>query len=315
MPPSNHPSAIHNSVVKTEDTLLAYLLKSLNNQSRKSIKNYLKHGAVAVNGVSTTQFDQALKPGDAVSVGGAKAVSAKNALAKARVEIVYEDASLVVINKPPGLLSMATESCETDTAYFRLNEFLKQRTPSRPERIFIVHRLDQETSGLLLFAKTEAVKRSLQDNWESVGKIYQAVVEGSPEPPKGTVRSHLTESKSLKMFSGEKTRYSKEAITHYRLVQSRGPYALLEITLETGRKNQIRVHMADLGHPIVGDDKYGAKTNPARRLALHALRIVFEHPLTKKRMDFSVPLPPVLASLVGLHAKSVNAAPSTPVKH
>jgi 23S rRNA pseudouridine1911/1915/1917 synthase len=299
MPTSAHSSASHGIIVEKEDALLAYLLKTAGAQSRKSIKNLLKHGAVSVNGISTTRFDFALRPGDKVSVGGARATSAKNALTRAGIEIVHEDESIVVINKPAGLLSMATETCRTDTAYFRLNEYLKERSPSRPERIFIVHRLDQETSGLLLFAKTEPVKRALQNDWGNVEKIYHAIVEGAPVPPQGTVRSHLTESKTLKVFSGEKTRHSQEAVTHYRVLQTRGPYALLEIKLETGRKNQIRVHMSDFGHPIVGDHKYGAKTNPAKRLALHAQQLSLDHPLNGKRMVFSVPLPRALKILVG----------------
>ena len=299
MPTPAQPSSSHGTVVEQEDTLLAWLLKTSGSQSRKSVKNLLKHGAVSVNGVATTKFDYALHPGDKVSTGGARAASAKNVLARARIEIVHEDESIVVINKPAGLLSMATETCRMDTAYFRLNEYLKERSPSRPERIFIVHRLDQETSGLLLFAKMESIKRTLQDNWENVEKIYQAIVEGAPVPPQGTVRSHLTESKTLKVLSGEKTRHSQEAITHYRVAQTRGPYALVEVKLETGRKNQIRVHMSDLGHPIVGDQKYGAKTNPAKRLALHAQQLSFTHPASGKRMVFSVPLPPVLKRLAG----------------
>jgi len=299
MPTPAQSSSSRGTVVEQEDTLLAWLLKTSGNQSRKTVKNLLKHGAVSVNGVATTQFDFALRPGDKVSTGGARAASAKNVLARARIEIVHEDESIVVINKPAGLLSMATETCRTDTAYFRLNEYLKERSPSRPERIFIVHRLDQETSGLLLFAKTESIKRAFQDDWENVEKIYQAIVEGAPVPPQGTARSHLTESKTLKVFSGEKTRHSQEAITHYRVIQTRGPYALVEVKLETGRKNQIRVHMSGLGHPIAGDQKYGAKTNPAKRLALHAHQLSFDHPVSGKRMVFSVPLPPALKSLAG----------------
>lgn len=182
-------------------------------------------------------------------------------------------------------MTIATDKVRTRTAYFLLNEYLK------PGRVFIVHRLDREVSGLLVFAKTETVKRQLQDHWTQVRKKYFAIVEGTPRRHSGTLRSYLRENKFLRVYSGRKTADSKLSVTHYRLVRTNGRYSLLEVELETGRKHQIRVHLSDIGHPIVGDKRYGARTNSAGRLALHASHLALEHPVTRKKMVFESEFP------------------------
>jgi 23S rRNA pseudouridine1911/1915/1917 synthase len=252
-----------------------------------------------VNGAAVKQWDHPLALGDVVTVGGARQTAAAGRLKAARIEIVHEDEALLVVEKPEGLLTVATDRDKSDTLFFRLAEFLRGRDGARAVRPQVVHRLDQETSGLVLFAKSAAIKAQLQQNWAGVEKTYLAIVEGTPEPAEGTIASHLTETKALRVYShAEPTPGAKQATTRYRLLRSKADLSLLEIGLETGRKHQIRVHLADLGHPVAGDARYGAKTNPAKRLALHAAQLALVHPETGERLEFASSLPPPLARLV-----------------
>ena len=297
--------------VDEKGSLLAYLFKVLAGTKKTRIKQFLKFKSVSVNGTISTRFDHPLGPGDRVSVATAQSEKFKPSPAFG-VEIVYEDDSLVVINKPAGLLTIATEKVQTRTAFYSVNEYLNRveekklfkkgrpedRRPLRKKQIFIVHRLDQDTSGLLMFAKNEEIKHRLQDHWKKVRKKYWAVVEGTPGKNSGTVTSFLRQTQTLKVTSGPEQRGSKSAVTHYRVVRSGESHSLLEIDLETGRKHQIRVHLADLGHPVVGDEKYGNGTDPVGRLALHAHSLAFPHPLSGEPMVFQSDLPPVLKGLV-----------------
>jgi len=172
-----------------------------------------------------------------------------------------------------------------------LNEHLRERSPDKRERVFIVHRLDRETSGLIVFAKTETAKRRLQDNWDKVAKRYLAVVEGVPGKNEDTIAGYLNESSTLRVYEGRSSKSAKYAVTRYRILKKSRGYSLLEIDIETGRKHQIRVHLSGIGHPVAGDKKYGAATDPLKRLALHAHRLSFQHPATKKDMHFESSLP------------------------
>jgi 23S rRNA pseudouridine1911/1915/1917 synthase len=206
--------------------------------------------------------------------------------------ILHEDAHLIVIDKPSGLLTVATENEKTDTAFVRLSAHLAARNAGRP---FVVHRLDRDTSGLLLFARSADVRDQLQANWESVTKTYLAVVEGTPHPAEGVVENYLTEGRDLRVRASKHPgKDAKRAVSRYRTCATRDGFSLVEVTLETGRKHQIRVHMAGLGCPVAGDKMYGAKTNPARRLCLHAWRLAFDHPFTGERVELESPLPPAL---------------------
>ncbi len=207
------------------------------------------------------------------------------------MEIVFEDAHLVVIEKRAGLLTMATDLEKEKTAYSFLSEHVKH-ADSR-NKIFIVHRLDRETSGLMMFAKSAVVQKALQDDWQEavLERIYVAVVEGRVEKAEGTVTSWLTESRSLVMRSSPTANEGQKAVTHYRVLHKSAKFSLVEFRLETGRKNQIRVHAQVLGHSIVGDEKYGAKENPIRRLALHAKVLTFKHPVTGKELRFESKVP------------------------
>lgn len=277
-----------------EKPLLEFLLVALAPMNRTRVKQVLRSGRVLVNGAPATRHDHPVGPADQVSVArDAPPPSAD----RSGLVIVYEDAHLVVIDKPSGLLAVATESEKTDTAFVRLSAHLAARNAGRP---FVVHRLDRDTSGLLLFARTAEVRDQLQENWEDVTKTYLAVLEGVPHPTEGTVENFLTEGRDLRVrASRHPGGDAKRAVSRYRVREARGRYALVEVELETGRKHQIRVHMAGLGCPVAGDKMYGAASDPARRLCLHAWRLAFDHPFTSERLELEAPLPAAVARVTG----------------
>ena len=200
------------------------------------------------------------------------------------LEVIYEDDSIIVINKPAGLLTMATATERTRTAYAVLRHYLNSKRP--PQKLFIVHRLDREASGLLVFAKSVESKDRLQDQFKdhSAGRQYVAVVEGRLMKDQITIQSHLAENAAYRVYSTPNRKLGKLAITHVTVVRRKSKTSLVEIRLETGRKHQIRVHLAEQGHPIVGDKFYGSHVNPIRRLALHGARLDFRHPVRGEQM-------------------------------
>jgi RluA family pseudouridine synthase len=214
------------------------------------------------------------------------------------MKVLYEDASLIVIEKPENLLSMASATERDKTAYAYLTDYVRRGNPKSVERVWIVHRLDRETSGLMVFAKTEVAKRALQAHWYKAKKCYLAVVEGNPPTDHGVLRSHLDESGPFKVYSAPPSERTRHAVTCYRVMKRIATRTLIKLTPETGRRNQIRVHLADAGCPIIGDRKYGARTNPARRLGLHASSLQIEHPLSGELLRFESPLPQDLARLL-----------------
>ncbi|MGY3766864.1 RluA family pseudouridine synthase [Vagococcus vulneris] len=269
--------------------LLDFLRTNLKGHSRNSIKSILTRGQVTVNGKSTTKHNFPLEEGQVVSVQTNHNAMKEHSLSG--LHILYEDNDLIVIEKDAGILSVATNDGFEPTAIWQLNQYVKQDNSNN--RVFIVHRLDRDTSGVMLFAKSEKVKRLLQDNWKDavMERMYTALVEGDVKKEKGTIKSWLTESKTFKVHSGPERPEAKFAVTHYKKIRSNDSYSLLEVNLETGRKNQIRVHMEDIGHPIAGDKKYGASSNPIKRLGLHATTISFTHPISKKQMIFRSKVP------------------------
>jgi 23S rRNA pseudouridine1911/1915/1917 synthase len=283
-------------IVERPAELLAFLLDSHPHVARAKVQRWLKHGMVQVNGQSFTRFNHPLLTGDLVSIRDQGDARAQSQLPSG-MKILFQDASLIVIEKPANLLSMASDAEREKTAHVYLTNYLRRGQSQRPERVWIVHRLDRETSGLMVFAKTEAAKTVLQSHWNRAVKRYLAVVEGAPPESNGVVKSHLDESNSFKVYSVPGSEKTRHAVTHYRLIRKSSDLALVELTLETGRRNQIRVHLSDLGCPIVGDDKYDARTNPARRLGLHASYLQFEHPLSGNVLKFESPLPEALARL------------------
>ncbi|MCG9876100.1 MAG: RluA family pseudouridine synthase [Leptospiraceae bacterium] len=215
------------------------------------------------------------------------------------LSIIYEDRDILVVDKPSGLLTIATESEKSKTAYAALTDYVKKGSVRSKNRIFIVHRLDRDTSGLLLFAKSATAKNHLQENWHSTKKKYIAVTHGIWESKSGTITSYLVENINQKVHSTQDAKLGKLSHTFYEVKKESKHYSLLEVDLLTGRKNQIRVHFAEQKHPIVGDKKYGEAGSSHQRLALHSLSITFLHPFTEKEMSFATNIPAYLTSLVG----------------
>lgn len=286
----------HQFSVAARCELLPYLLSTPLGLSRKQAKDLLRFRAVTVKRLSAVRHDTQLEPGDIVTIAAGKQIPATS-LEHRGLKIVYLDDAVVVVDKQAGLLSMGSEGEKERTAHRILNEHLKALTKSPAQQAFIVHRLDRETSGLMMFARSRRIQAVLQQNWKSVTKKYLAVVEGAPSKANGTIRDNLVESKSFRMHRVE--RGGEPAITHYRVLRTCGDRSLVELTLETGRKNQIRVQMAGLGHPIVGDRKYGASSDPARRLALHSCEMKFCHPVSGVSMEFRSAIPSRLTALIG----------------
>lgn len=286
---------MHSHTVSENAPLLNYLRQAFSHITRTKLKNLLKSGMILVNGEPATRHNHSLQPGDRIQLGNRPADVRIDTKSRLNFPVVYEDDALIVIDKPAGLLSIGTDKIKIHTAYYKLNEYMKSNDASGKKRVLIVHRLDRDASGLLVFAKTEKVKEFLQKNWKRFEKKYFAIVEGIPKKPKDTITSYLIEDKFRRVYSTRKSKQSKLSLTHYRLLESWGKFSLLEVTLETGRKNQIRVHLADIGHPIAGDDKYGSKSDPIHRLSLHAHHLSFEHPVTGEKKIFSSQRPPAFS--------------------
>lgn len=269
--------------------LMTFLLAKMGGMSRNSIKSLLAHRQVMVNNKVTTQFNLQLQPNDLVAVVSGRGNIELN---HPKLRIIFEDQHLIVVEKKEGLLTVSTGNSDETTAFSILKDYVKKSSPQN--RIYVVHRLDRETSGVIMFAKTKEVQLILQENWHRIvtRRIYVALVEGKMEKEQDTIVTWLTENeKSLKIHSSSTDDGGQQAITHYRCIKSNENFSLLEIELETGRKNQIRVHMQGIGHPIVGDKKYGAGLSPIGRLGLHARLLAFYHPISTEVVSFETPVP------------------------
>lgn len=273
--------------VKAPMELLPFVMQSLSGVSRNRAKAILSGGGVSVDRRRETRHDFMLRVGQNVEIcTRKKGVELRNRF----VKIVYEDRHIVVIEKNPGILSMATSHhayCVKTVLdnYFHLSH---QKCSAH-----VVHRLDRDTSGLMIYAKTISAEQTLEHNWHEIvtDRRYVALVSGRMEQQEGCVESWLKDNKAFFTYSSPVDNGGKYAVTRYRVVRSSPLYSLVELRLETGRKNQIRVHMQDLGHPVCGDVKYGNGDNPAGRLALHAFRLHFYHPVTGELMKFETPVP------------------------
>jgi tRNA pseudouridine32 synthase/23S rRNA pseudouridine746 synthase/23S rRNA pseudouridine1911/1915/1917 synthase len=215
------------------------------------------------------------------------------------VTLLYEDADIILVDKPSGLLTMGTERDKSRTVHSILNDYVRKGNPKSRNRVYIVHRLDRDTSGILLFAKSEEAKQFLQSHWDNTTKIYLTVVSGHLNPPEGTISSYLAENAAFNVYSTPDPAKGKLSHTAYTLVKEHKGLSLLQIHLLTGRKHQIRVQLAEKGHPVVGDTKYGRGHASSPQLALHAYSIDFTHPMSGARLRFATAIPPLFARLVG----------------
>ncbi len=277
------------TVASAPGSLLDILLLLVPGASKRTLRQMLSQGRIRVNGDRCALAAHPVRSGDVVEIGPRTAKT----LLPHGLEILYEDAAILVICKPAGLLTVATMDEREKTAYAYLRDYLKERNPR--QRLFIVHRLDKFASGVLVFAKAEKVKSALQSVFarHQIQRKYWAIVEGIVEKDQGTIRSHLAQDRSLRMHSTEDKQRGKPAVTHFRVVRRFPNITALEVTLETGRKNQIRAHLSEMGHPIVGDRAYGSTRNPLGRLGLHAFQLGFKHPVQSTPLVFQTEPPPV----------------------
>ena len=282
--------------VKEAITLLPFLSARLPEWARSKLKQRLQTGCVSVNGASITQHNFALNVGDLVEVGAA--TKAANS-SMAQLEILYSDRDLIAINKPAGLLSVATEKETQQHALAILRKQLSRR--SQEVKLWPVHRIDRDTSGVLLFATSREIREAVMTKWDAAEKKYLAVVVGCPTPTQGTIDQPLRlDEVEYRMHVGEHPE-AKPAITHFKTERTMGERALLEVRLDTGRQHQIRAHMAWLGHPVVGDERYGTA---GARMGLHALSLKIINPKNNKELKFETPAP---ADFLALMSSPHNA--------
>ena len=272
--------------------VLEALQRRFPDSSKTTLRQMLQGGRVRVHGAIEKNAKREVdSEASVVVVSRSEAVALPEGLS-----ILHEDDDVIVVFKEHGLLTVATEREREQTAEAYLGEYLREK---RQGRIHVVHRIDRETSGVLVFAKNFGARESLKEQFaeHSIDRVYIALIEGAMPQASGTIRSHLLERRDLRMQSVEGDPEAKFAVTHYRTVRTSGRYSMLEVRLETGRKNQIRAHLSEAGHPIIGDRFYGSTVNPLGRLGLHAKTLAFTHPTTGKRLTFSAETPPAFAHL------------------
>ena len=273
--------------VTKEIELLTFLFETLKDQSKNSVKSLLSNRHITVDGAPVTQFNFKLYKGDSVIIS--KTPIRKKT--RTNLPIIFENDDIIVINKPSGLLSIASDKEKGSTAYRMLMDYVQQK--DKHNRIFVVHRLDEDTSGVLMVAKNAKIQQALQDNWNDLveKRGYYAIVDGVLKEKQGTIKSYLKKNAQNMMYSSKKAGDGQFSVTHYKVINENKDYSLLDVNIDSGRKNQIRVHMGDIGHYVVGDDKYGNPTNPIKRLGLHAYELKIKNPFDGKTYSFKAPIP------------------------
>jgi 23S rRNA pseudouridine1911/1915/1917 synthase len=299
-PGKESPKQMQLAVTKNSE-LLKFLIDQLKGKSRTTVKALLAHRQVSVENHTITQFDYPVLAGQRVTITMDRI---PEEIKYKGLRILFEDPYIIVIEKEAGMLSIATAKEKLLTTYSILSGHVKRENPKN--RIFVVHRLDRDTSGIMMFAKSEEVQSAMQRAWQDavIERTYVAVVEGIVENDEGTIRSFLKENKALIMYSTKIPGEGDEAITHYKVLRRGDEITLVELKLETGRKNQIRVHMKELGHPVVGDKKYGARTNLIGRTCLHARVLAFMHPVAGTEVRYETPVPGRFMSVFARHEKN-----------
>jgi 23S rRNA pseudouridine1911/1915/1917 synthase len=293
--------AIKTYPVKETALLMDFLRANLKDMSRNNIKAILTRKQVMVDGAPISQFNFVLSPGDQVMIG--KFAPQTNALPTPK--ILYEDEELLVIDKPTGLLTIASDNEKSITAFRMMMDYVREKDTHA--RLYVVHRIDRDTSGVLMFCKNENLRDEMQKQWNSIvsKRGYYAIVDGIPKEKKKTIHTWLHKTSTQLMYSRQyEDDEGKEAITHYVVKKELKNHAFLDVKIDTGRKNQIRVHLKELGHPVIGDDKYHALSNPIKRLGLHAYALEMIHPVTEKKLSFFSPLPGLMKSFIeGRHGE------------
>ncbi len=268
-----------------DGTLLDLLQAYFPNASKTTLRQMLQHSRVTLDGEVVNRANTLVRAGQVIDVG-----PVRKAAPQPPGAVLLRDTHVIAIEKPAGILSVSLDAGVGDTIYRQLNAYV-QETSRRRERIFLVHRLDRGTSGILLFALSREIQLQLRDTWSTTEKRYWALVEGRPPREADTIRSWLRENRNQRVYSAPEGPGAKLAITHYRVKEFRETCTLLDVQIDTGRKNQIRVHLSELGCPIVGDPKYGARTDPIGRLGLHAYFLAFTHPVSGERIRLRSPMP------------------------
>ena len=275
--------------IKEDGTLLAAAAALLPDHKPTKLKSLLRHNQLAINGVPSTQFDMPVSAGDQLWVNFDRSFQI---FSHPRIKLVYEDNDIIVVDKGYGVLSTAAGKPSDDTVYNILKKYA--RGFSDKANVYVVHRLDRDTSGLMLLTRTKQARDKLISNWNNmvIDRKYIAIVEGKMEQKEGTVKSFLAENPdTFEMYSTDDKKLGRLAVTRYRVVEQGSRFAMVELEIKTGRKNQIRVHMHDLGNPVSGDRKYGGHPSPINRIALHATTLAIVHPITGKAVTFTSPVP------------------------
>lgn len=282
-----NPNSFKEFKVHEDCLLLDFLLSKYPKLSRNAVKSLLSNHQVSVDGAPVSQYNLQLAKEDTVIVSKMR-ISKK---VRNNLPIIFENNEFVVINKPSGLLSIASDREKARTAYRMVNDYVQQK--DKHNRIYVVHRLDEDTSGVLVFAKNPETKELLQKNWNDIVRVrgYYAIVEGQMENKEDTYIDYLKENALNLMYVTNDRKNGKKCITHYKVMKQNKNYSLLDVTIDSGRKNQIRVQMGHRNHYVIGDDKYGEPSNPLKRLGLHAYKLAFVHPKTKKVYEFKAPMP------------------------
>lgn len=295
--------------VSEAEELLAFLIKKNVRKSRSAIKSLLTHKQVKVNGKMITQFDYQLQAEDWVHI--MKFDQSRKEKRLKGLTIVFEDEYMIAAEKEAGLLSVSTDREKSRTAFSVVNEYVRKR--SKDARVYVLHRLDREVSGLILFAKTPDIQTMFQNEWDKIVKdfTYVAVVEGRVRSREGVVKSWLSENKNFVMQYSLSDNGGLEAVTHYQTLKANDKYSLMSLKLETRRKNQARIHMKQIGSPIVGDKKYGAAYNPIKRIALHVQDVVFYHPITKEKIELKSTPPRKMLELLSDKKPAVKTNTTT----
>lgn len=284
-------------VATSENTILNTLIQLLPQNSKTTLKSWIKEGRIQIDGILVKNTCYKVLKDQVITIGRRKKIIGPG------ISLLYEDRNFVIIDKPSGILSVATAFEKGETVHALLKVYYY------PRKVFVIHRLDQDTSGIMIFALNQKMCDQLKNLFSihAIERAYTAIIEGRFPVPSGTWQSYQYEDKDYRVHETEDKTKGRLAITHFHTIATSKQYAWLQLQLETGRKNQIRVHCQSAGHPVVGDKKYGAQSNPLKRLCLHAHLLAFQHPFTKKYMKFFSPIPEEFYSLFPYDAKKIYA--------